>query len=153
MSTRCWRESESVRLGFDEAIMLDTQGYVAECTGENLFLVRRGVLYTSPAAAILEGITRDTILTLARELGLRAVEEPISRDQLYLADEVFVCGTAAEVAGLREIDFRRIGSGKTGPITRRLQQAFQQVTRGSHPLSANWLEYVPLVEVGYGHGV
>ncbi len=145
--------TESLRLGFNEAIMLDPQGYVAECTGENLFLVRRGVLYTTPSAAILEGITRDTILTLARELGLEVVEEPVSRDQLYLADEVFVCGTAAEVAGLREIDLRRIGSGKTGPVTRRLQHAFQQVTRGTHPLSANWLEYVPLVEVGYGHGV
>jgi branched-chain amino acid aminotransferase len=145
--------TESLRLGFDEAIMLDTQGYVAECTGENLFLVRRGVLYTSPSATILEGITRDTILTLARESGLKVVEEPISRDQLYLADEVFVCGTAAEVAGLREIDFRRIGNGKTGPITRRLQHAYQEVTRGTHALSANWLEYVPLVEVGYGHGV
>jgi len=145
--------TESLRLGFDEAIMLDTQGYVAECTGENLFLVRRGVLYTTPSATILEGITRDTILTLARELGMRVVEEPISRDQLYLAEEVFVCGTAAEVAGLREIDFRQIGDGKTGPLTRRLQHAYQQVTRGTHPLSANWLEYVPLVEVGYGHGV
>lgn len=145
--------TESLRLGFDEAIMLDPQGYVAECTGENLFLVRHSVLYTSPSATILEGITRDTILILARELGLQILEEPISRDQLYLADEVFVCGTAAEVAGLREIDFRRIGSGKTGSITRRLQHAYQEVTRGTHPLSANWLEYVPLVEVGYGHGV
>ena len=145
--------TESLRLGFDEAIMLDPQGYVAECTGENLFLVRRGVLYTSPTAAILEGITRDTVLTLARELGVETVEGPISRDQLYLADEVFVCGTAAEVAGLREIDFRRIGSGKTGPLTRRLQHAYQEVTRGTHSRSATWLEYVPLVEVGYGHGV
>jgi branched-chain amino acid aminotransferase len=145
--------TESLRLGFDEAIMLDPQGYVAECTGENLFLVRRGVLYTTPSAAILEGITRDTILTLARDLGLEVVEEPVSRDQLYLADEVFVCGTAAEVSGLREIDLRRIGDGKTGPVTRRLQHAYQQATRGTHPLSANWLEYVPLVEVGYGHGV
>jgi len=145
--------TESLRLGFDEAIMLDPQGYVAECTGENLFLVRRGVLYTSPSAAILEGITRDTVLKLASDMGIEIVEEPISRDQLYLADEVFVCGTAAEVAGLREIDFRRIGSGKTGPVTRKLQQAYQQVTRGTHPFSANWLEYVPLVEVGYGHGV
>jgi branched-chain amino acid aminotransferase len=145
--------TESLRLGFDEAIMLDPQGYVAECTGENLFLVRRGVLYTSPSATILEGITRDTILTLARESGIAVIEEPISRDQLYVADEVFVCGTAAEVAGLREIDFRRIGDGKTGPVTRRLQRAYQEVTRGTHPLSAKWLEYVPLVEVGYGHGV
>jgi len=145
--------TESLRLGFDEAIMLDPQGYVAECTGENLFMVRRGVLYTSPSATILEGITRDTVLTLARELGIEVVEEPISRDQLYLADEVLVCGTAAEVAGLREIDFRRIGSGKTGPITRLLQQAYQQATRGTHPRSAKWLEYVTMVEVGYGHGV
>jgi branched-chain amino acid aminotransferase len=145
--------TESLRLGFDEAIMLDPQGYVAECTGENLFLVRRGAVYTTPSAAILEGITRDTILTLARDMGLEVVEEPVSRDQLYLADEVFVCGTAAEVSGLREIDLRRIGEGKTGPVTRRLQHAYQQATRGVHPLSANWLEYVPLVEVGYGHGV
>lgn len=145
--------TESLRLGFDEAIMLDPQGYVAECTGENLFLVRRGVLYTTPSAAILEGITRDTVLQLARDLGIEVVEEPVSRDQLYLADEVLVCGTAAEVAGLREIDFRRIGSGKTGPVTRRLQHAYQQATRGTHPFSANWLEYVPVVEVGYGHGV
>ena len=115
--------------------------------------MRHGIVYTSPSAAILEGITRDTILVLCRELGIKVIEEPISRDQLYIADEVFVCGTAAEVAGLREIDFRCIGSGKTGPVTRRLQQAYQQVTRGTHPLSANWLEYVPLVEVGYGHGV
>src|SRR5215471_5267049 len=85
-------KTESVRLGFDEAIMLDPQGYVAECTGENLFLVRRGVIYTSPSATILEGITRDTILTLARDAGIDVVEEPISRDQLYIADEVFVCG-------------------------------------------------------------
>ncbi len=145
--------TESLRLGFDEAIMLDPQGYVAECTGENLFLVRRGKVYTSSAATILEGITRDTLLTLAEDFGLEVVEEPISRDQLYLADEVFVCGTAAEVIGLREIDFRRIGNGKTGPVTRRLQKAFQEVTRGTHRRSSEWLEYVPLVEVGYGHGV
>jgi branched-chain amino acid aminotransferase len=145
--------TESLRLGFDEAIMLDPQGYVAECTGENLFLVRGGRVYTSPAAAILEGITRDTVLTLARDFGIEVLEEPISRDQLYLADEVFVTGTAAEVIGLREIDFRRIGTGKTGPVTRQMQSAFREVTRGTHRLSSGWLEYVPLVEVGYGHGV
>jgi branched-chain amino acid aminotransferase len=132
-------KTESLRLGFDEAIMLDPQGYVAECTGENIFLVRAGRLVTPPAMAILEGITRDVILALARDSGLPLVEEPITRDQLYSADEVFVCGTAAEVIGLREIDFRRIGCGCTGPVTRRLQQAFREVVEGDHPRSAGWL--------------
>ena len=111
-------KTESQRLGFDEAIMLDPSGYVAECTGENIFVVRNGVIYTVPRGSILEGITRDSLITIAGDLGYTVVEEPISRDQLYIADEVFVCGTAAEVIGLREIDFRTIGSGKTGPVTR-----------------------------------
>jgi branched-chain amino acid aminotransferase len=131
-----------MRLGFDEAIMLDPQGYVAECTGENLFLVRQGVIYTPPAAAILEGITRDAILTLAGDLGYTTVEQPISRDQLYIADEVFVCGTAAECIGLREIDYRLIGNGKSGPVTRQIQQVFHAAIRGRHPRSAQWLEPV-----------
>jgi branched-chain amino acid aminotransferase len=135
-------KTESVRLGFDEAIMLDTQGYVAECTGENLFLVRDNVIFTPPAAPVLEGITRDTILTLSRDLGYQVTETPISRDQLYIADEVFVSGTAAECIALREIDFRQIGSGHMGPVTRKLQSAFQSAIRGLHPRSASWLEYV-----------
>lgn len=146
-------KTESRRLGFDEAIMLDPHGYVAECTGENLFLARNGVLYTPPTAAILEGITRDTLLALARDLDLPVIEEHISRDRLYTADEVFVCGTAAEVIALREIDFRPIGAGRTGPICRKLQQGFREVTRGHHPRSADWLEHVSVTEVGYGHGV
>jgi branched-chain amino acid aminotransferase len=136
-------KTESVRLGFDEAILLDGEGYVAECTGENLFLVRGGGLHTPPAATVLEGITRDTVITLAREFGIGVVETPISRDQLYIADEVFVCGTAAEVIALREIDFRTIGPGRTGPVTRRFQEAYSQVVRGRHALSAQWLEYLP----------
>src|SRR5271155_1411841 len=136
-------KTESVRLGFDEAILLDPQGYVAECTGENLFLVRGDALHTPPAATVLEGITRDTILAFAREFGIGVVETPISRDQLYIADEVFVCGTAAEVIALREIDFRAIGSGRTGPVTRKFQQAYADVTHGRHPLSAQWLDYLP----------
>jgi branched-chain amino acid aminotransferase len=136
-------KTESVRLGFDEAILLDNQGYVAECTGENLFLVRGRELHTPPTATVLEGITRDTIITLAREMGIEVVEKPVSRDQLYIADEVFVCGTAAEVIALREIDFRSIGAGRTGPVTRKFQQAYADVIRGRHPLSAGWLEYVP----------
>jgi len=135
-------KTESVRLGFDEAILLDTQGYVAECTGENLFLVRGDRLHTPPAATVLEGITRDTIITLAREFSIEIVEAPISRDQLYIADEVFVCGTAAEVIALREIDYRTIGSGRTGPVARRFQQAYADVTHGRHALSRGWLDYV-----------
>ncbi len=136
-------KTESQRLGFDEAIMLDPQGYVAECSGENIFLVRDNVIYTVPKASILEGITRDSLITLARDLGYIVLEEPISRDQLYIADEVFVCGTAAEVIALREIDFRMIGDGKTGPVARLLQESFEQVTSGRHPRSAEWLSLVP----------
>jgi branched-chain amino acid aminotransferase len=135
-------KTESVRLGFDEAILLDSEGYVAECTGENLFLVRNGKIITPDLAPVLEGITRDALIHLAGDLGLEVVEARISRDQLYAADEVFVCGTAAECIGLREIDFRVIGSGTTGPITKSLQHAFQSVVRGKHKRSLEWLEYV-----------
>jgi len=135
-------KTESQRLGFDEAIMMDPQGYVAECTGENIFVVRNKIVYTVPRGSILEGITRDSVMTLARDLGYEVVEEQISRDQLYMADEVFVTGTAAEVIGLREIDFRTIGDGKTGPVTRALQDAFEQVTTGKHARSGEWLAYV-----------
>jgi branched-chain amino acid aminotransferase len=135
-------KTESLRLGFDEAIMLDAQGMVAECTGENIFVVRRGRLVTPPPGAILEGITRDSIMTLARDLGYEVAEQAISRDQLYIADEVFVTGTAAEVIGLREIDFRPIGSGSGTPVTRALQQAYHAVVRGEHPRSASWLTFV-----------
>ncbi len=135
-------KTESTRLGFDEAIMLDPQGYVAECTGENLFMVRRGVIYTPQTADVLEGITRDSLLALAADLGLQVKETLISRDQLYIADEVFVCGTAAEVVSVTEIDFRQIGSGRMGPITRKLQQAFSSLVHGTHPRSPAWLTYI-----------
>jgi len=135
-------KTESVRLGFEEAIMLDPQGYVAECTGENLFLVRGGKIYTPLTAPVLEGITRDALVTLARDLGYEVIEQPLARDQLYVADEVFVCGTAAECIALREIDFRVIGAGKMGPVTRAVQQAFHAAIRGKHPRSAEWLDYV-----------
>jgi branched-chain amino acid aminotransferase len=135
-------KTESIRLGFDEAIMLDPHGYVAECTGENLFLVRNGKISTPPLADVLEGITRDSIITLARDLGYEVSELPISRDQLYIADEVFVCGTAAECIGLREIDFRDIGDGKTGPVTRSIQKAFFAAITGNVPQYEDWLDYV-----------
>jgi branched-chain amino acid aminotransferase len=135
-------KTESMRLGFDEAIMLDGQGMVAECTGENIFAVINGRLVTPPEGSILAGITRDSLIQLAEALGYEVTAQPISRDQLYMADEVFVCGTAAEVIGLREIDFRVIGSGRTGPITRALQEAYRSVVSGNHPRSAAWLTRV-----------
>jgi branched-chain amino acid aminotransferase len=134
--------TESMRLGFDEAIMLDPEGYVAECTGENIFMVRRGALETPPRAAILDGITRQSIITLARDAGYDVAEARITRDELYSAEEVFVCGTAAEVIALREVDFRQIGDGRTGPVTRAMQQAYHEATQGRHPRSAEWLDYV-----------
>jgi len=135
-------KTESVRLGFEEAIMLDPQGYVAECTGENLFIVRRGKVITPSTAPILEGVTRHSIFVIARTLGYEVLEEPISRDQLYTADEVFVCGTAAEVIGLSEIDFRKIGNGETGPITREIQKVFQDAIHGRNTEYEHWLTYV-----------
>jgi len=133
---------ESERLGFEETLMLDPQGYVAECSGENLFLVRKGVVYTPASATVLEGITRDSLMVIARDLGYTVEERVVGRDQLYIADEVFVTGTAAELVAVTEIDFRQIGSGKMGPVTRQIQQAFHQVVRGKHPRSTGWLDYV-----------
>ncbi|NOH04406.1 MAG: branched-chain amino acid transaminase [Chloroflexi bacterium] len=135
-------KTESVRLGFEEAIMLDPQGYVAECTGENLFVVRRGKIITPSTAPVLEGITRHTIFTIAKDLGYDVLEQPISRDQLYNADEVFVCGTAAEVIGLSEIDFRKIGDGKSGKVTREIQNVYHDAIRGKVAKYEKWCDYV-----------
>ena len=132
----------AIRVGFDEAIMLDPDGFVAECSGENLFLVRDCVIYTPPRVTILEGITRDSVITLARDLGYKVVEEQISRDQLYIADEVFVCGTAAEITPVREIDFRTIGEGGRGPVAGALQEIFFETVRGTGGRSIEWLDYV-----------
>ena len=135
-------KTESVRLGFEEAIMLDPQGYVAECTGENLFVVKKGRIISPSLAPVLEGITRHTVWAIAADLGYTVSEEQVSRDQLYNAEEVFVCGTVAEVIGLREIDFRTVGDGKTGPITRAIQAAYHQAVRGEDARYQGWLTYV-----------
>lgn len=135
-------KTESVRLGFDEAILLDPQGYVAECTGENIFIVRKGKIYTPSTAPVLEGITRSSIFRIATDLGLEVKEQPISRDQLYSADEVFVCGTAAECIGLSEIDFRKIGEGVTGPVTRSIQQVFHNAIRAKDPRYEEWCDFI-----------
>ncbi len=129
--------------GYDEAILLDTSGYVSEGSGENIFVVKKGVLYTPDlSCSILEGITRDSVMTLARELGLPVVEARLTRDQLWLADEVFLTGTAAEVTPVREIDNRTIGGGSMGPITKRLQTRFFEVVRGSDASHPEWLTRV-----------
>ncbi len=135
-------KTESERLGFQEAIMLDPQGYVGECTGENLFMVRKGKIYTPSTAPVLEGITRHSIYTIANDLGYEVTEAAISRDQLYNADEVFVCGTAAECIGLSEIDFRKIGDGTTGPVTRAIQNVYHDSIRGKVAKYEDWCEYV-----------
>lgn len=139
-------KTESQRLGFEEAIMLDPQGYVAECTGENLFLVRNGMIITPSTAPVLEGITRDSILAIAHGLGYGVTEQPVSRDQLYVADEVFVCGTAAECVGLSEIDFRKIGDGRTGPVTRAIQTVYHDAIRGKITAYESWCDYVRTTE-------
>ena len=129
--------------GYDEAILLDTQGYVSEGSGENIFIVKKGVLYTPDlSSSILEGITRDAILTLAREEGIPAIETRITRDQLLLADEAFFTGTAAEVTPIREVDDREIGTGSVGPITKRLQDRFFGIVRGNDGSHVEWLTAV-----------
>jgi len=132
----------ALRAGFDEAIMLDPNGMLAECTGENLFMVRDGKLYTAPRATILEGITRDSIITVARDMGYEVIEEPISRDQIYIADEAFLTGTAAECVAVCEVDFRKIGDGRMGPITRKIQKKFHEVIRGKVEKYEAWCDYV-----------
>lgn len=132
----------ALRSGFDEAVILDPQGYVAECTGENLFMVRKGILMTPPLATVLDGITRDSILTLADDLGISVEERMITRDMLYIADEAFITGTAAEVVPIRAIDTRVVGEGKMGPITRCLQQSFYENLRGNGKFTEIWMDYL-----------
>lgn len=133
----------AIKSGFDEALMLDPQGYVAEGTGENIFVVKNDVVRTPPtAASILNGITRATTLQLLREQGVDVREEMVARDELYTADEVFLTGTAAEITPVRDIDHRKIGRGEAGPITRRLQESFFSVVKGSDSNHDHWLTFV-----------
>jgi branched-chain amino acid aminotransferase len=133
---------EALLDGYDEAVLLDTAGCVAEASGENIFVVRDGVLRTPPSHSVLDGITRATVIELARDQGLACEERPITRDELYVADEVFLTGTAAEVTPVREIDRRQIGSGRRGPVTRRLQAAYFDVVAGRERKYERWLTYL-----------
>lgn len=137
---------EAIALGFDEALMLDTEGFLAEASGANLFAVASGRLITPPASNILEGITRDTVIELARSEGLEVREARIPRDDLYVADEAFLTGTAAEVTPIREVDGRQIGAGGKGPVTARLQEMFFQTVRGELPDARGWLVPVHAAE-------
>jgi branched-chain amino acid aminotransferase len=133
---------EALLDGYDEAILLDTQGLVSEASGENLFLVRDGRLRTPALPTVLAGLTREAILALACDRGIPVQEGGITRDELYIADEVFLTGTAAEVTPIREIDRRQIGAGTRGPITKVLQSAFVDVVTGKDPKHEHWLHYV-----------
>lgn len=134
--------AEALRSGFDEALLLDVNGFVAEGPVENIFMVRKGELITPPLTYILEGITRDSILTIAKDRGITCREEFFTRDQLYSADEVFFCGTAAEVAAVREIDHIGIGSGEPGAITQQLTELFFAAAHGRDARYAEWLSRV-----------
>jgi branched-chain amino acid aminotransferase len=128
--------------GYDEAILLDPDGYVSEGTGENIFIVRKGRLKTTPLTSILEGITRNAVIELASEQGIVVLQERFTRDEMYIADEVFVTGTAAELTPVREIDSRRIGTGKPGPLTSALQKRFFAIVRGEDLSHEAWLTRV-----------
>ena len=128
--------------GYDEALLLDTDGYVSEGAGENVFIVKNGKIYTPDLASCLDGITRDSVLTMARDLGIEIIEKRITRDEMYCADEAFFTGTAAEVTPIRELDNREIGSGSRGPITEKLQSLFFDVAAGKAPQYNHWLTLV-----------
>lgn len=135
-------KKEAKHAGYDEAIMLDPEGYVSEASGENIFIVKNKRLKTTPLTTILPGITRDSIIQIAKELGYEVVEERFTRDELYLADEVFFTGTAAEVTPVREVDDRTIGEGKPGPITLKIQKMFFDIVKGKSKKHREWLEKV-----------
>ncbi len=131
--------NEVISMGYDEALLLDPEGYVAEGPGENVFLVKNGVIYTPDLASCLNGITRRSVMTLAEEAGYKVVEKRITRDEVYTADELFFAGTAAEITPIREVDNRQIGKGERGPITEALQKRFFAVVAGEDPAHADWL--------------
>ena len=133
---------EVMKMGYDEALLLDTEGYVSEATGENIFMVRNGTLKTPSLTSILSGITRDTVIQIAKVKKIPLVEERFTRDELYTAHEAFFTGTAAEITPIREVDDRKIGEGKPGPMTKELQAAFFDIVKGKNPNYREWLDYL-----------
>ena len=135
-------KKEAITCGYDEALLLDTEGYVSEGSGENIFMVRNGMLKTTPLTSILEGITRNSIMKIAADQKIRVVEERFTRDEMYIADEAFFTGTAAEVTPVRELDGRMIGTGRPGPITRTIQSVFFDIVKGKNKKYESWLTKV-----------
>lgn len=133
---------EALECGYDEALLLDNEGYVAEGSGENIFIVRNNKIYTPDLTSALEGITRETVVQLANESGYEVIEKRITRDEVYVADEAFFTGTAAEVTPIREVDGRTIGSGSRGPITKELQEKYFACVKGESPEHEAWLTYI-----------
>lgn len=133
---------EVMKMGYDEALMLDTEGYVSEASGENIFMVKNGVLKTTPLTSILPGITRDSVIQIAKAKKITLLEERFTRDELYTAQEAFFTGTAAELTPIREVDDRIIGDGKPGPMTKELQATFFDIVRGKNPEYREWLAYL-----------
>ncbi len=133
---------EVTKLGYDEALMLDTEGYVSEASGENIFIVKNGILKTTPLTSVLNGITRDSVIQIAKSKNIPLIEERFTRDELYTAHEAFFTGTAAELTPIREVDDRIIGDGKPGPITRELQTTFFDIVKGKNMEYKEWLEYL-----------
>ena len=133
---------EVTREGYDEALLLDTQGFVAEGAGENLFVIKDGIIYEPEIASALTGITRDSVIQIARELGYKVHSRRLTRDDIYIADEAFFTGTAAEVTPIRELDNRKIGDGDRGPITQRIQARYFDVVNGRAPEYEHWLTYL-----------
>ena len=133
---------EVAAMGYDEALLLDTDGYASEGSGENLFVIRNGKLYTPDLASCLDGITRDAVLTMAKDMGIEVIEKRITRDEMYCADEAFFTGTAAEITPIRELDDRTIGAGSRGPVTEKLQSLFFDVVAGKSEKYAHWLSAV-----------
>ncbi len=133
---------EATKLGFDEGLLLDNEGYLAEGSGENIFIVRKNIIKTPPLTSILEGLTRNCIIQIAKDKNYRVVEERFTRDELYISDEVFLTGTAAEITPIREVDFRMIGTGKPGKITKDLQSTFFEIVHGKSEKYSKWLEYL-----------
>ena len=132
-------KKEAIACGYDEALLLDTEGYVSEGSGENIFIVRNGALKTTPLTSILEGITRSSIIKIAHDEGIEVIEERFTRDELYIADEAFFTGTAAEVTPIRLVDGRSIGTGRPGKITKRLQSIFFSAVKGKDKRYESWL--------------
>ncbi|MEK7880534.1 MAG: branched-chain amino acid transaminase [Deltaproteobacteria bacterium] len=130
---------EVVAAGYDEALLLDTDGYVSEGSGENIFMVKDGVLKTTPLTSVLNGITRNSVIKIAKDAGIAVLEGRFSRDELYIAEEAFFTGTAAEITPIRELDDRMIGEGKPGPVTKKIQDTFFDIVKGRNKNYSSWL--------------